>query len=191
MQLQSLRGRRTLEEGNETGHSGMQSGASRADANERGRSCQADKEDGKNRRPCHAVGTGAVAYCRPLPPGPARSERGRARSGRQGDASRGPGRTQALIGDLRHQQGESHGRKGQPQPSALLLRSCHTRPLRTNPAMPAPVLIVPQLAMRHPAGGRLFHGSNRKPVVASPAEFAANRAKGEHGAKLVQRMHLP
>ena len=184
----------------------MQSGASRADANERGRSCQADKEDGKNRRPCHAVGTGAVAYCRPLPPGPARSERGRARSGRQGDASRGPGRTQALIGDLRHQQGEGHGRKGQPQPSALLLRSCHTRPLRTNPAMPAPVLIVPQFAMRHPAGvrpggpprtkrrakkGRLFHGSNRKPVVASPAEFAANRAKGEHGAKLVQRMHLP
>ena len=39
--------------------------------------------------------------------------------------------------------------------------------------------------------GRLLHGSNRKPVVAPPAEHAANRAKGEHGAKLVQRMQFP
>lgn len=87
MLLQNLRGRGTLEEGRETWHSEIRSGLCGAHVKERERSHEAHKEDGKNCRPCHAVRARTVGYGRPLPPGPAPSERRRAGSGRQGDAS--------------------------------------------------------------------------------------------------------
>ncbi len=45
-------------------------------------------------------------------------------------------------------------------------------------------------SLRGAISGYLFHASNRKPIVAPPAERAANRPEGKHGAKFVQRMHL-